>query len=255
MVHRRVYTAVEEAIDPLDPSILWYYIPGFNGYEVSNTNMVRSMKHYHRYPFGILIKPVMREPYGSSCDPLFELSDNNNIRVKIRLSQLVLLAHNNQYAVSGYPRHTCISDPTSRNDIHFVKKKIPMLDKTAKYGKFTVVQDGTEMPKMSYQGPQLVIPIQSIDDRLNKNPEYFGRKEARVTCHFTIQENPGGEIPNMYMDESVDTDSDRDISNETGNDGTKLGYSRRYLKENPNAGKDIDINIINKIRSNMNLKN
>lgn len=183
MVHRRDYTPVESVIDINDDNILWSYIPGFNGYEVSNNGYLRSMKHFRKYPYGILICPVNRAPYGDSCDPMFELSNDNNERVKIRLSQLIMLAANNKYSVSGYPRHTYISDCHSRNDRHFVNKYIPPVDNTAKYAQFTVIQDGTEMPHMEYQGTQVKVPISSIE-----GTEFYGRKDCRVVPRFSIEE-------------------------------------------------------------------
>jgi len=60
------------------------------------------MKHFRKYPYGIIIKPVDRDPYDKSCDPLFEISDDNNKRQRIRLSQLMHLAATSQYAVAGY---------------------------------------------------------------------------------------------------------------------------------------------------------
>ena len=73
------------------------------------------MKHYMKYPYGILISPVSREPYKSSTDPLYEISDDNNKRQRIRLSQIMHLAFTNQFSVLGYPRLTIITDTGSRN--------------------------------------------------------------------------------------------------------------------------------------------
>lgn len=56
---------------------LWYYIPGFNGYEVSNDGYVRSMKHWRKYPYGILIKPKSI----NNGEAIFELSNDNNERI------------------------------------------------------------------------------------------------------------------------------------------------------------------------------
>ena len=50
------FVRVENYINPMSQDIWWYYIPGFNGYEISNTGIVRSMKHYKKYPYGILIR-------------------------------------------------------------------------------------------------------------------------------------------------------------------------------------------------------
>ena len=45
-----------------DPQ-LWYEIPGFNGYEMSDYGLVRSMKYFQRLPFGMLIKFSGNEIY------------------------------------------------------------------------------------------------------------------------------------------------------------------------------------------------
>lgn len=200
MRHRRQYTGVESVLDIFDDNRYWFYIPGFNGYEISNDNYIRSMKHYRRYPYGILISPVKREPYGSSCDPLFELSDDNNQRQRIRLSQLAYLAASNQYAVAGYPRKTIITDTGSRNK--FVKNKDGIyckvyngpvrgggknsistspIDNTVHYAKFTIIQDGTEMPNMEYIGSQIRVPVKSI-----KGDKYYGREDCRTVCRNDV---------------------------------------------------------------------
>lgn len=181
------FIAIENVLDPFDINRLWYYIPSFNGYEVSNDGYIRSMKHYRKYPCGIMIKPVSREPYGSSTDPLFEISDNNNKRQRIRLSQLIHLARTNQFSVMGYPRTTIVTNTGSRNkyiqkeDGAIVKvyngnKKFntPLIDPTAHYPKFTVVQDGTEMPYMTYCQPEVTVPIWPL-----KGDQYYGRQDCK----------------------------------------------------------------------------
>ena len=73
------------------------------------------MKHYMKYPYGILIQKVKRGKYADSPDPLFELSDDDNKRQRIRLSQLMELAMKNQFIVYGYPRATIVTNSGSRN--------------------------------------------------------------------------------------------------------------------------------------------
>lgn len=205
MKHRRQFTAVESVLNIYDNNRVWYYIPGFNGYEVSNDCYIRSMKHYLKYPYGILISPVTREPYGSSCDPLFEISDDNNIRRRIRLSQIIHLAQTSNYHACGYPRATIITDPTSRNK--YVKNKdgiyskvyngnklgggknsfsIPPMDNKVHYTKFTIIQDGTELPRMTYCDPVVQVPIESI-----KGDEYYGRKDCRAISHLNVRSGSG----------------------------------------------------------------
>jgi hypothetical protein len=50
---------IETVVNINDYSILWADLnPRYNGYQISNFNgLVRSMKFYKKYPFGILIKP------------------------------------------------------------------------------------------------------------------------------------------------------------------------------------------------------
>jgi len=60
---------------------LWYDIPGFNGYQISNAYHVRSFKYKNKYPFGVLIMPDKNNN--------FELSDNDNMRIKISLQEII----------------------------------------------------------------------------------------------------------------------------------------------------------------------
>lgn len=122
------FIPVENFIDPLDQNIWWYYIPGFNGYEISNTGIVRSMKHYRKYKFGILIKPKeitnIIELFTVQYPELtYELSDNNNERKVIKRSELQYLASKNPYHVQGYPRRTIITDIAPRNQRVFIQRK------------------------------------------------------------------------------------------------------------------------------------
>lgn len=193
------FTPIEDVLNIFDNDRYWLYIPGFNGYEVSNDGYVRSMKHFRKYPCGILIKAVDREPYKSSTDPLYELSDDNNKRQRIRLSQIMHLAATNQYSVRGYPRSTVVTSTSGRNkwvqneNGSYVKvyngpavcKKslaIPPMDNTAKYFPFKIIQDGTEMVGMTYRQPEYTVPIQSI-----KGDVYYGRDDCRTICGSNVR--------------------------------------------------------------------
>ena len=158
---KRRVTPIEEVVDITDPNILWNYIPGFNGYEVSyELNQVRSMKHYMEYPYGILIKPRKR----SNNDPTYELSDNNNKRVSVRLSQLIYLARTNPWGVTGYPRRTIISNPCSRNQRVFVHKQtsIPEVPKRiGSYPLFEILIDKDDT-RLYPASPTVTEPISDI---------------------------------------------------------------------------------------------
>lgn len=168
------FIAVEDVLNIYDPNIWWYYIPGFNGYEVSNTLLVRSMKHHAKFPLGILVKP---KKYGK--DPSFELSNNNNERVTIRLSQIVHLAKTNPYAVYGYPRLTIWTDCASRNMRCFLKRQIPtvMLDETPKFPKFTIIDEADPKDKFKIKMKEdVIVPIVSVDGY----DTYYGRDDIRI---------------------------------------------------------------------------
>ena len=184
------YTPVECCLNIFEPRY-WYYIPGFNGYEISNDGYVRSMKHYRRYPYGILIKPVSSKSKSEqeTTDPLFILSDNNNERQRIRLSQIAFLAKNNPYSISSYPRLTIITDQLSRNRQIYITKNVIQttpLDNTVYYPKFTIIQDGTETLGMEPREPGLIVPIISMN-----GDEYYGRKDCRTFSSTNVQGGPG----------------------------------------------------------------
>lgn len=143
----RKYIGVETVLNIYDANRLWYYIPGWNGYELSNDGYVRSMKHFKKYPYGILITPVKNSSGNikNPEDPTFEMSDNNNDRRKVHLSELKALAANNTHRVAGYPRATIVSDPFSRNERHFTQKKknrVKPADNTVhSFARFTIIDE------------------------------------------------------------------------------------------------------------------
>jgi len=144
----------------------FYYIPGFNGYEVSNDGIVRSMKHYKKYPFGILIKPRKNKKGIVDQDPVYELSNNQNERVSIRLSQIMQLARENPYHVTGYPRRMNITDIAPRNQRCFIKKKIkyPPVDNThPRSPRFTIICEEEYPGIIEFMGHDVICPVESLD--------------------------------------------------------------------------------------------
>ena len=99
-------TRIEDVMDIYDDSLLWYNIPGYNGYQVSNTNVVRSMKHYKKYRFGILLK---------SNNGLYQLSNSQNQRVTISLKEILDLVNNDEHS-KAYPYHTTQMGNGPRNE-------------------------------------------------------------------------------------------------------------------------------------------
>lgn len=139
-----------------DPQRLWYYIEGFNGYEISNDGYVRSMKHYKSYPTGMLIRPKTKD------GQTFELSDDYNRRVKITRSELWDIAMHNKYIHAGYPRKTHLTDASSRNIKAFIPPSPKPVEKTGIIPKFTIIKEKTD-------------PISPVYDLLGRGI-YYGRQ-------------------------------------------------------------------------------
>lgn len=154
------FILVENALNIYDER-LWYYIPGYNGYEISSDGYIRSMKHYRKYPFGILIQPKKRKgKVINPQDPIFVLTNNQNERVDIPLSHIIKLAKSNEYTITGYPRRTYQTDIAPRNQRYFIKNKAnsQQADKTiTKSPKFTIIRD-----------TEVICPIESINGGENE---------------------------------------------------------------------------------------
>lgn len=73
----RIVCPTERVVNLYDPSILWYKINNFPGYEISNTGYLRSFKSAKKYPYGIILQ------YNHSDGDYFVLTDSNNGRYKL----------------------------------------------------------------------------------------------------------------------------------------------------------------------------
>lgn len=95
------FTLVEDALGVYNDRV-WYYIPYYNGYEISNDGYIRSMKHYRKYPFGLLIEPKKNRK-GEILQPIrYELSNDNNEREVLTLDEIKNLAYNNPRKIQYY---------------------------------------------------------------------------------------------------------------------------------------------------------
>ena len=80
---------------------IWYDIPGFNGYQISNYYFIRSFKYRNKHPYGILVSPKRSKekniynPFhymGTVEDRenvIYELSDNDNMRIEISMQEII----------------------------------------------------------------------------------------------------------------------------------------------------------------------
>lgn len=111
---KRPPVPVEQFYDPYDTSIVWYLIPGFNGYEINNLKSIRSFKYYHKYPLGIMV-PMTK-------DNIVIISDDNNIRRKMKVDDLYNMAieYQNKEYPYGYPHTTLSVQHNPRNNRTFL---------------------------------------------------------------------------------------------------------------------------------------
>lgn len=145
-------------IFPDNDNTLWYDIPGYPSYQLSNTGYVRSYKQLKQHPFGILKSP---DKYG--C---YTLTDNNNVTCKLDLSELKSLVNNckDLRGYTTYCKESCCRG-RGRNQRYFidfgnmnkrnaVKKPKPIRKEECSIFKFTIVPDQEER--------QIIKPIRFI---------------------------------------------------------------------------------------------
>ena len=86
--------------DPTTDDQLWFRIPNFNGYEISDYLNIRSMKMFNKYPFGVLLKYTVTK-------------DGQ----KISERDIINLAFYTNPSITsyGYPKKTYQAEKTSRN--------------------------------------------------------------------------------------------------------------------------------------------
>ena len=72
----------ENVVNIYDESILWYKIPGFPSYEISNNGYLRSFKSAYKYPYGTILN------YYHKNGNYFILTDKNNSRYKLTVDDI-----------------------------------------------------------------------------------------------------------------------------------------------------------------------
>lgn len=152
--------AVESVFDLNTDSQMWYNIPGYNGYEISDQGYVRSMKNFRKYPYGMLIRPKVTK-HG---DTYFELSDDFNRRQRLSVEEIWDLAMKNPYKNNSYPRSTWVTDNQSRNPLAFSYKRMePKKPETYSYVEFPVIKDIPE--DITIKTVTLKSPIYFFDEK------------------------------------------------------------------------------------------
>ena len=136
-MEKKKYILVEDVLNIHDPNRVWLYIPGFNGYEISNDGYIRSIKHWRKYPFGILIQPRSNK---KDTEPIYNITNDNNERVNISYSEIYRLAHSVTNITPGYPRKTIETNVGSRNQKCTIKRPPKQVDNTVHSVRFTIIK-------------------------------------------------------------------------------------------------------------------
>ena len=93
---------IESVVDINDMNIKWAELSPYNGYQISTTGLIRSMKFYKKYPYGILIEP----------------DKNGNIKISNSLNQVEQVNVNDEFRKAREWRYnTCDTYTRSRNPI------------------------------------------------------------------------------------------------------------------------------------------
>lgn len=97
----------------------WYRILGFNDYEISNDNFIRSNRRWDSFPFGIIIEPVKYDINGMAY---YRLADNKEINRILHISQIQFLRDKANQEKYGHPHYTEVTYFYSNNRGAFIKK-------------------------------------------------------------------------------------------------------------------------------------
>ena len=109
--------ALQEVIDITKTNILWGDLsPQYKGYQISNTGIVRSMKFFNKYPYGVFIEPKKNDVY--------ELSNSTNQRVTVSRNELFeIVRQNGGFRISTFSKDTHSRNPVMGSKSNYIKKR------------------------------------------------------------------------------------------------------------------------------------
>lgn len=137
MKRSNILIPVEYFVNISDPTIMWFRIPGFPGYEISSNGFVRSFKQRKKYKYGNLIK----------CNKdKFILSNDNNQRIELSAKEIwtIIYASGNPIPIhtwevenkSRNPRMTILPDEETEVG-KLIKKPKPVRDEPISFADFS----------------------------------------------------------------------------------------------------------------------
>jgi len=83
--------------EEMDNIFAWYHIPGFNGYQISESGIVRSMKNMHKDPGHVLKKDKSGK---------YILTNSENERVRISPEELIKITFHSGHALNAVMPNT-----------------------------------------------------------------------------------------------------------------------------------------------------
>ena len=108
---------IESVINIYDPNIVWAELgPDYKGYQISNTGLVRSMKFFKKYPYGILLEPT---------NGIVKISNSLNQTIQVDIMNIFNSKKKSDFVIPTYSTYTRSRNPliTSKSKIMKDKKK------------------------------------------------------------------------------------------------------------------------------------
>ena len=112
---------IESVINIYDPNIVWADLsPNYNGYQISNTGLVRSMKFFKKYPYGVLLEP--------NDKGILEISNSLNERCTIDVNATLQCTPRNYFIIPTNSIYTRSRNPLITSQSKVMKDKLKYRD-------------------------------------------------------------------------------------------------------------------------------
>lgn len=105
---------IETVVDINDINIRWANLSPYNGYQISTTGFIRSMKFYKKYPYGILIEP--------NKNGIVKLSNSLNQVEHVDINEII--KSTKYFDIPTYYTDTNSRNPLITSQSNIIKKKI-----------------------------------------------------------------------------------------------------------------------------------
>lgn len=125
----------------------WYRILGYNNYEISNDNFIRSNRRWHTHPYGVIIEPCKYDKDGNAY---YRMSDNKDSYNILHISQIQILKSKANQEKYGHPFYTEVTHYYNQDRGAYIKKSFDSNEELMEFRK---------KPKESYRFNESPIKI------------------------------------------------------------------------------------------------